>query len=405
MTSLIEDYVFDATQRTDAPIEYHRALGLTLMSSIIGRVPIAVTPNPMFTNGYTCLLGRATKDRKTTSLEILDKALPSCIPRIANEFSREALLAELSKTPQAIGFFDECGGLLKNIKNPRHYLSGMDDTFCSLYSATSDYVRKLRSETFTIREPYLNLAWATTLRKFKSAVSVDSYTSGFIARIRPVIAEKPATLPRRNMDMDDQRRRDELKAKAQGTYDFFHKTQCSFKFDPSALKMISAWQTNKESVEYDNEDINDAYGTVASRMGDYVIKDSALFEVDKLTSKVGSSLSTLSLSNLVNSPIVLSTDSVQKSMDYNDNLLSVISTNLLNSLSETGFSKYLVKLSKIVRRCANTEGWAERQHVLPQMNMKANAFEEVLQTAVQSGEIECQTKDRKQLLRVVLGAE
>lgn len=412
-TGLIEDYVSYASQLTDAPLEFHQALGLNLMSVCVGRTPIDVSPYAIYSHVWTLLLGRSSKDRKSTAIEILNNVLPVGCAKIANEYSREALLAELSKTPQAIGSYDECGGLLKQMGNSHHYMAGLDDTMCSLYSLKDDYVRKLRTETFTIKNLYLNLSWATTLSKFRRNISVDDYTSGFLARFQVVYAEKKVTLPRRNLDVEDIRRQSEIKAKAQNVYDFFHSNQYIFKFEESALKLTSAWQVEKESIEYEDEDVNDAYGTIASRMSDYVTKISALYEVDRLTSLSSSlgtshrtlSHSTSSLSNLVNSPIVISVDSVQKSIAYNDKILSVLSTKLLNLLSETEFSRDLAKLSKVVTKCTKSDGWAERQAVLPRMNLKVKVFDEILQTAVQSGEIECQTRERKQLLRVIVGAE
>ena len=404
MTGIIEDYLSYASRLTDAPIEYHRAAALTLTAASVGPTPIDTTPRHMFPHTWNLPLGRAG-DRKTTSIEILDSVMSLDIPRLANEYSKEGLIAEVAEKPHAVGLLDECGGTLKNLKNNRHYNTGLDDIMCSLYSKTGEYKRKLRSETFTINKPCLTLMWATTFKKFRRNVSVDDWTSGFLGRFQIVYAERQETLPRRNIDAEDTRRLKELKDKAQDVYDCFHANKLSFKFDEAAFKLIGKWQTDKESVEYDNEDVNDTYAAVSSRMGDYLTKDSALFEVDRLSSKVGSSLSTRSLSNLVNSPIVISVDSVQKSMDYNDNLLSVLSNKILNKLSETEISRDLVRLSKVVCRCAKPDGWAERQDVLPRMNLKANQFEEILQTAMQSGEIECQTRERKQLLRVIVGAE
>ena len=393
-SSLIEGYLRYASQLTDAPKEFHQALAMNLLSVCVGRTPILVTPNVMYPHVWTLLLGRSSKDRKSTAIEILKGVLPSGSAKIANEYSREALLAELSETPQGIGLFDECGGLLKQMSNTKHYMAGLDDTMCSLYSLTDTYVRKLRTETFTINNLYLNLVWATTLRKFRRNISVDDYTSGFLARFQVVYAEKAIILPRRNMDEEDLRRQREIKAKVQQIYDFFHSNQCSFKFDDGAFELTNAWQTEKESVEYEDEDINDAYGTIVSRMGDYLLKLSALYETDRL--------STSQLSNLVDSSIVISVGSVQKSITYNDKILSELINKLLNLLNETELTRNLVKLSKVVNNCTKSDGWAERQEILPRMNMKAKAFNEILQTSVEFGEIECKTVGRKQLLKTVV---
>ncbi len=95
----------------------------------------------------------------------------------ADEFTKEAFFAELSQNSNGLNIWDECAPVLKQIDNPRSYLSGIDDTVMALYNGQGR-TKDLRSGKFTVTEPCFNMLWATTKVNFAKYVKQDQFLLG-----------------------------------------------------------------------------------------------------------------------------------------------------------------------------------------------------------------------------------
>jgi hypothetical protein len=160
------------------------------------------------------------------------------------------------------------------------------------------------------------------------------------------------------------------------------------------LELLNAWEMKEanENLSIVDEEEADFKAALIGRMGEYIQKIAALLEVNIILSKG-------ELSNLVNLPsnqIIISDVSVQKSILFMTNLLSELSTKLLNLLSSSWLSTNLVKLTKLLK---NMGGEAQRQHLLPRMNISAKQFEDVLRTAIESEVVEV-LQGRPQLIKL-----
>jgi hypothetical protein len=118
------------------------------------------------------------------------------------------------------------------------------------------------------------------------------------------------------------------------------------------------------------EDMHEAdmKAAIATRMEDYVVKLSALYEVDIV-------------SKLVKGPIVISKESIEKACLDIDNLLTQLTNNLLTQLTQDKVSTLLVKLTNTIKKKADSDGWIQHRILLQYMNCSADALQTILKTA------------------------
>jgi hypothetical protein len=386
-TSFLEAYNDYTSNLTDAPRIYHEIVGLNLLSLAIGRTPILVTPDTLYPNLWVILVGRSYITRKSKSSKLGVKVISKSI-LMANDFSPEGLQENLSKKSQGLIFRDEIGGLLESIKR-REYMASMADLLCTLYDCPDSYDRSLRNLNFSLKDVCFNILGSTTparLRK-KETVNLEDFKTGFLSRFLIVFGEpskKP--MPRRNMTKKDIERHEVCMKLWQEAYRVFHNNNeksLELVFSSEALDLLNAWETKKANENFSivDEEEADYKAALIGRMGEYIQKIAALLEVNMILSKG-------ELSNLVNSPsnqIIISDASVQKSILFMTNILSELSTKLLNLLRSSWLSSNLVKLTKLLE---STGGEAQRQHLLPRMNVTARQFDDVLRTAVESEVVE-----------------
>jgi hypothetical protein len=112
---------------------------------------------------------------------------------------------------------------------------------------------------------------------------------------------------------------------------------------------------------------------VITRLSDYVLKLSALYEVDSVSKNI--------VSRLVDSHIRISFESVKKAYSVIDDLLTLLTENLLILLTKDNISTRLVRLTNVVKAKADSDGWVKHGTLLQLMNMSAYEFKVLLQTA------------------------
>jgi len=309
---------------TDAPKIYHEFASLNLLSLAVGRTQISITPRPLYPNIWTILIGRSGVTRKSTAIDLALSVLPEDYEFLPNDFTPESLQEALSENAQGLIIKDEIGGFLERIKK-REYMSGTADLMCQLYGCPSYYNKKLRSVSFELKDVCFNVFSATTPSRFASVSKREDFQSGFLSRFLIIYGEKKVPIPRRRWTKRDDERLNRCRTLWKQIHDVFHNSNMSFEFEPQALELVNAWQTQKEEeiLRIDDDTEADLKGAVTTRMAEYIYKFSALYEVD--------SISKNSVSKLVNSSILITTESVNKSTSTIDNLLTLLTTNLTNS--------------------------------------------------------------------------
>jgi hypothetical protein len=336
----------------------------------------------MFPNLWTILIGRSGLERKSSAINLALSVLPDDYETLPNDFTPEGLQESLSKASQGLISKEEIGGFLESIKK-KDYMSGTADLLCYLYDCPSRYKRTLRSLRFELSNVCFSILAATTPSRFVDTVKPSDFNSGFLSRFLIVYGRREFSLPRRSMDSTDSQRLEDCRALWKNIYSLFHETKnLSFEFDEQALELVNAWQTMREEEANVCTDPRDAdlKGSIITRMSDYVIKLSALYEVNSVSKSI--------VSKLVESTLLISSASVEKACSTIDNLLTLQTTNLLILLTADNISTRLVKLTNVAKAKADADGWVKHGTLLQHMNMTAYEFKLLLQTAYERELIE-----------------
>jgi hypothetical protein len=173
---------------TDAPRTYNVACGLLVHSALIGgNVWLPFGGQRLTLNLWALILGPSSDFRKSTTVNQARRTIrklydghPEAAPLLPDEFSREALLRELSERPQGLLTFSEFSGALAAYS--RDYMSGTKETLADLYDAPGTYTRKVGVNTFTIRDACLSILAASQTEWFLEKLKAGDVRGGFLAR-------------------------------------------------------------------------------------------------------------------------------------------------------------------------------------------------------------------------------
>lgn len=185
---LLGSYVQYARTLTAAPLQYHLATGLCVISGAAGAGATFYGGGNTehWPNLYVCVLG-PTGFHKTTAIRIgcrmLERAAPGTIA--PNEFSREQFLANLQRNPNALMEVDEFSVLLSQME--RTYMAGLKETLTDLYDPHPTYTRTLRGqhgqgETIRINRPALTILAASNIDWLVEHLTEVDFRSGFMPR-------------------------------------------------------------------------------------------------------------------------------------------------------------------------------------------------------------------------------
>jgi len=374
----IEKYKRYILQRTDCCEIYPEIIGYALLAEAIGRKPIMKTPDCLYTNLWVMLLGPSTISRKSTNIKLGKKIVPtgasgsSILPDI---YTQEALVQNLSDLPEAhsIGFYQECGGLLKQMGS-KTYQMGLDDLMCDLYDCPDDFKKDLKSGKCELEKVYINLIWATTKKKFFRVVDVEDFDSGFLPRFLIVFNENTEIGP--EGELTEEHIEDEMEAK-EALYQIYRKfrfEEFCFVPDKGCYDVVFAWEVSKESECPAGLD-EDIWNAIVGRMKDYLWKFGALIEVDEMLAKVAVS---------TNNKISIKWESINKAINIINNLLNMLIANVL-LITRNTFVKQMDKVKDYIGR-AGEEG-ATKSYLLQSTHFKTTDLTEILRTLKDSGEI------------------
>ena len=368
-------------------------LALNNLSLAVGRTPIKISPYVLYPNLDVILIGLSGVARKSSAMKLAMSYLPDDLKNsLPNAFSPEALQEALSERPQGLVWIEEIGGFLLSIKK-KDYMSGMADLLCQLFECPDTYNKRLRSQTFNLRNVCFNIVSATTPSRFLDTVEPSDFNSGFMSRKLVVVGVRTKTLRRRKIEALDAQRRKDCKELWQKIYCTFHqKRPLSFEFEDSALEHISVWCNAKdeEVLKLDDAHEADLKGAISTRMQDYAFKLSALFEVDKLTANAVGTVSRLVVSWGLTPTVFISLESAEKACSLIDYLLTQLTDNLLTQLTHSKLSSKLLRLTEVLKSkgTATPDGWVQHRTVLQHMNCTADMLKQLLETARQQDLIE-----------------
>lgn len=186
-------YIEYARSRTSAPMLYHLAIVLLLLSRAASRhIDLPFVHRKVFANIWVLLLGFTRLYKKTTSIDLGLDILLAAIPdsTYSEDHSPEALIEEMEAKPQGALVRDEFSGFMANMN--RSYSEGHKELMMRLYDCPDRYHRKLRQKDFNLDRVYLSLLSGTTTSRFLSKLSPDDWENGFLARFLFVLPEERA---------------------------------------------------------------------------------------------------------------------------------------------------------------------------------------------------------------------
>lgn len=183
--TFVDSYTEWAASVTDAPVQYHRATGVTMLSVLLTpHIKLPTSFGTFIPNIWMMVLAGTTMTRKSTSLNLAAKLLDDVTDdwMLATDGSPEGILTELQHRDGKISVFlrDEITGFMSAVSG-RDYLSGILEAFTQLYDGVPQ-VRVLRRERIEIKNPYFVFMGGGIKTRMEEIVSMEHIRSGFLPR-------------------------------------------------------------------------------------------------------------------------------------------------------------------------------------------------------------------------------
>ena len=199
MSNFVDEWVNWATSKTDSPAEYHQAAALTLMSTVYSEFGHA-TPQwgQMKLNVWFMVLGRSTKDRKSTSRSYMNKALSALKTddynyNLGEDVTPGGLLLALHDRPHKSSVFarDEVQGLFKELLQ-QSYMSGGLETFTKLYDGWTGGRKRAtgdKKEHESVPVSFVMFLMGI-LTESADVLTITNFRSGFLTRFLYVFGKR-----------------------------------------------------------------------------------------------------------------------------------------------------------------------------------------------------------------------
>lgn len=180
------EYAAWADSFTDAPPQYHRAIGYWIVSTLLGRsVWLPLGDDNLYPNLWLLVLGPSSYFRKSTAmaqgLKIVNAVRPGLI--LPSEWTGESLIAQMVDSPHGAMAHYEFRTMLGMLA--KDYNSGATSLLTELYDCPQKYTRKTgvkEIKEFNIEAPYLTILGASTVEWLIESVKGGDVAGGFMAR-------------------------------------------------------------------------------------------------------------------------------------------------------------------------------------------------------------------------------
>jgi len=198
--NFIDEWTAWAASKTDAPIEYHRAAAIIVLSNIYSEFGYV---QPKFgklkLNIWMIVLGRTTKDRKTTAQRYAARMLRQLttddfsylLPDDATPGGLNIVLQDRPNKPSTI-MRDEVQGFFEEMVH-QSYMAGGISYFTKLYDGESGgRARASGDKKITPSVPISFIFFMVgILEDTAEVLTVRNYKQGFLTRFLYVVAERP----------------------------------------------------------------------------------------------------------------------------------------------------------------------------------------------------------------------
>jgi len=175
----VREYLDEATWLPDL---YKDMTGLMILSTLTGRKVFATHGvATYYPNLYVLLVGDSGCGKGTAINSVAERIVGKIVPErvLPDEFTPEALVANLAKQPWGTVFNDEVTTILTR----RDYMDNMAPALSKLYNPLDRVKLSRKKESFEVIEPYLGLFLGVQPQLFSSVMSMRSLNIGLIGRM------------------------------------------------------------------------------------------------------------------------------------------------------------------------------------------------------------------------------
>lgn len=183
--SFVTRYVDWVKSCTDSPEQYHVAVGLSILSSLLcPHIRLEASFGEFRPNLWFIILAGTTITRKTTAMRIGMSLLKAVDPDpiLTTSGTAEGIISALSdRDGQSSVFYrDEISGLIEEMTK-KDYMSGMMESLTKLYDGEEEK-RTLRKQTIHVKDPNLLIMSGGIKSRMIELLNIKHVNSGFLPR-------------------------------------------------------------------------------------------------------------------------------------------------------------------------------------------------------------------------------
>lgn len=182
---------------TDAPVVYHAASALTLLSMVLPSHVVATVGGVVIAPVWTMLVGAPGASRKTTAarrvMRLLEAAEPSLVGLPSHE-SVAILMEDLSVNPRRLFIHLDYGDFLSR-SGKNTYLTGIRERMLLLYDGDDQEKESKGGGLVTVRQPRISQLACVTPGELEDHTSESDYSSGGMSRWTYFFARQTRHLP------------------------------------------------------------------------------------------------------------------------------------------------------------------------------------------------------------------
>lgn len=198
--TFIDEWVQWAKTKSDAPVEYHEAAAILLLSTIYSQFGYVLPSfGKLKLNIWLTVFGRSTKDRKTTAKSYMERMLRTMsneefsyiLPGDSTPGGLELALQEREHMSSIISR-DEAQGFFEEMLH-QSYMSGGISYYTSLYDGRSMGRARASGDKKVQKAVEISFVFFLSgiLDDSTSALTIRNFKQGFLTRFLYVIAERP----------------------------------------------------------------------------------------------------------------------------------------------------------------------------------------------------------------------
>lgn len=177
----IANYISHGYVNTTAPVGYHLATGLSILSTTCHKDFTTKYAGDLHANLYSMCIGRSGEDQKTTALKIARKILFKVNPMLigSEPASAEGLIQELVENNKEILIFEEMGKILSKAQSG--YFETVKTALTELWDCSPQTMRKAK-EKLVLEDPRLSVMAACSIPYLEKYTNPEDWTGGFLGR-------------------------------------------------------------------------------------------------------------------------------------------------------------------------------------------------------------------------------